>query len=202
MPSRRQARCAVHFKNQHFTQHVVNAASLLASRLSSCRHSQTVFQSMAAISMLPGRCHAVHFKKLLPSNLKIVFTWSALRLHCLSSSKYGRHPHFYWGRWSYFELDRRATHGVRSTTWSHDSRVRSRVPFPRVEHSHVPTTSRAAAHVSVVVDVSIVSCSILFPSYVHTIVRTYPYHGTVCIPTVYSTPAAASFLCPRPRLYV
>jgi hypothetical protein len=30
----------------------------------------------------------------------------------LSSSKYGRHPHFYWGWWSYFELDRRATHGV------------------------------------------------------------------------------------------
>ena len=31
---------------------------------------------------------------------------AALRLQCLSSSKHGRHPHFYWGWWSYIELDR------------------------------------------------------------------------------------------------
>src|SRR5712671_6948253 len=37
---------------------------------------------------------------------------AALQLQCLSTSKHGCHPHFYWRWWSYFELDRQAMHGV------------------------------------------------------------------------------------------
>src|SRR5882757_2763175 len=44
----------------------------------------------------------------------------ALLLQCLSSSKYGHHPHFYWGWRSYFELDmldRQSTHRVCPLLW-------------------------------------------------------------------------------------
>ncbi len=50
----------------------------------------------------------VKFYNFTLKSLKII----CCGLHCVSSSKYSCCPHFYWGQWSYFELDRQVMHGV------------------------------------------------------------------------------------------
>ncbi len=57
---------------------------------------------------LPPNFLRVKFYQLLPKLSQDHYHG----LNCVSSSKYSHHPHFYWGQWSYFELDRQVMHRV------------------------------------------------------------------------------------------
>jgi len=62
------------------------------------------WSSSGAAMQLTSR-YSPHFSTLSFPTSRL-HSQTALWLPCLSASKYGCHSHFYWGWWSYFELDR------------------------------------------------------------------------------------------------
>jgi hypothetical protein len=84
----------------------LNTGFLAVSRVFLCR-SRTVLSSMP-IFLYPQESRMSFNLKisLIRSTSRFSSSEQALQLHCLSSLKYNRHPHFYWGWRSYFELDR------------------------------------------------------------------------------------------------